>query len=151
MKISLYLSVVVIASIISFSAFASEKVDQDDNQLLLASCQSLATTSEQVKARHCAYYILGFVAAAQVIDPIVKKKETEKKRKSFGVMSRPFFNKEKIPPARYFPFCVPKYESESRVIETVSKQLKPDKTDSIIMLRDMIFKALKSEYPCKKG
>lgn len=151
MKISLYLSVVVITSIISFSAIASEKTDQDVNQVLLASCQSLATTPEQVIAKHCVYYILGFVAAAQTIDPIVKKKETERKRKSFGVMSRPFFSKEKIPPARFFPFCVPKYESEASVIETVSKQLKADKTDSVIMLRDMIFKALKSEYPCKKG
>lgn len=151
MKISLYLSVVVITSIISFSAFASEKADQDDNQLLLASCQSLATTPEQVKAKPCVYYILGFIAAAQAIDPAVVNQETKKKRKSLGVMSRPFFNREKIPPARFFPFCVPENESEARVIEIVSKQLTPDKTDNVIMLRDIIFKALKSEYPCKKG
>ena len=150
MKISLYPSVVVITSIISFSAFASEKVNQDDNQLLLASCQSLATTPQQAKARPCVYYIRGFVAAAQAIDPIVKKQDAEKKRKSLGVMSRPYFNKEKIPPARFFPFCVPENESEARVIEIVSKQLTPDKTDNAIMLRDMIFNALKSEYPCKK-
>ncbi|MFW2438109.1 MAG: hypothetical protein ACN4GR_01915 [Arenicellales bacterium] len=62
-EISLYLSVVVIASIISISASASEKVDQDDNQLLLASCQSLATTPEQVKAWILILYIIEFTRA----------------------------------------------------------------------------------------
>ena len=104
-KISLYLSVVVIASIISFSAFASEKVDQDDNQLLLASCQSLATTPEQVKAKPCVYYIPGIIAAAQAIDPPVINQETKKKRKPLGIMSGPYYHGEKIPLARFFLFA----------------------------------------------
>ena len=105
MKISLFLSVVVITSTISFSAFASEKIDQDDNQLLLASCQSLATTSEQVEAKPCVYYIPGFIAAAQAIDPPVINQETKKKRKPLGIMSRPYYYREKIPLARFFLFA----------------------------------------------
>lgn len=138
-------------SIISFSAFAFEKVDQDDNQLLLASCQSLATTPEQMKAKSRVYYIRGFIAASKAIAPPVNNQQTKNKRKSYGLMSRSYFNKEKIPSARFFPFCLPENESGARVIEIVSKQLSPDKTDTAIMLRDMIFKALRNECPCGKA
>lgn len=44
MKISTYLLTMI--SIVSFSVFAAERTQPDDDQLLLASCQALTTTPE---------------------------------------------------------------------------------------------------------
>lgn len=134
--------------ILSFSAFAAKNIGPDGDQQLLASCQALATTPEQMNAKHCIYFIQGFLAAAQAIDPSTLKKQSKKKSGvSYGFMSRPPRNWDQIPPTRLLPFCVPEDESEARIIKAVSKQLSPQ-IDTAKMLRDRIFKTLKAEYPC---
>ena len=150
MKTSVYL--LAITSIVSSSVFATENIESDDKQLLLASCQALTTTPEQENAKSCFYFIQGFLAAAQTIDPpIINKQEEEKeKRKVFSLMSRPHRPLLKTLPTRLLPFCIPDDGSEARVIHIVAKQL-PLQINTEKMLRDEIFKALKTKYPCKKA
>ena len=136
-------------SIVSFSVFAANNIESDNDQLLLASCQALRTTPEQVDTNPCIYFIKGFFAAAQTIDPPIINQKTKKNAKYFGMMSRPYRNREQVPPTRFFPFCVPDDESKDPVIKNILKQL-PPKIDTAKMLRDTIFKALKTEYPCNK-
>ena len=66
-----------ITSIGSSSVFITENIGSDDKQLLLASCQALMTTPEQENAKSCFYFIQGFLAAAQAIDPPVSNKQVE--------------------------------------------------------------------------
>ncbi|OUS34628.1 hypothetical protein A9R01_07990 ['Osedax' symbiont bacterium Rs2_46_30_T18] len=51
-------------------------------------------------------------------------------------------------PAHFIPFFVPDDEPETRVINMILKQLFPP-IDTLIVLRETIFKALKAEYPCE--
>jgi len=145
MKTSTYL--LVLMSIVSFSVFATENIESDNDQLLLASCQALAITPAQSNAKPCRYFIQGFLAAAQSIDPPIIDQQTKKPPSFRGFMSRPYRNQGQIRSTRFFPFCVADDESIARVIKIVSKQLSPE-TDTVIMLRYTIFNALKSEYPC---
>lgn len=147
MKTSAYL--LVIMSAVSFSVFAAENIEPDSDQILLASCQALTMTPEQVNGKPCIYFIQGFLAAAQAIDPPIITQQTKKDRKFYGFMSRPSRNWEQTPPTRFFPFCVPDDESKAHVIKIISKQL-PPQFDTVKMLRNTIFKALKAEYPCGK-
>ena len=80
------------------------------------------TTPEQVNAKACIYFILGF-------------------------LSRPNRDWDQVPHARFFPFCVPDSESNARVIEIVSKQMSLH-FDTIKTLKKMILDTLKAEYPC---
>lgn len=147
MKISVYLFFMV--SSVSFSVFSDENVGPDDNQLLLTSCQTITTAPEQENAKSCIYFIQGFLAAAQAIDPPIVNQHTRKNRKPIGVMSRSYYSAwEKIPPTRFFPFCVPENESKAHITMIVSKQISTHKINSTKALRDIIFQALKAEYPC---
>ena len=148
MKTSTYL--LVLMSIVSFSVFATENIEPDNDQLLLASCQALKITPAPANAKPCSYFIQGFLAAAQAIDPPIIDQQTKKSSEFRGFMSRPYRNRGQIPPTRFFPFCVADDESIARVVKIVSKQLSPQ-TDTVKMLRDTIFKALKNEYPCDKS
>lgn len=145
MKSSSYL--LTMTSIVSFSVFAADNAEPDNDQLLLASCQALTTTPEQMKAKHCIYFIQGFLAATQAIDPSIIKRQSKKRAEFYGFMSRPHRNWDQIPPIRFLPFCLPEDESEDRIIKTISKQLSPQ-IDTAKMLRDRIFRTLKAEYPC---
>ena len=66
MKVSAYL--LVITSSVSFSVFAVENIEQGKDQLLLASCQALAVTSDQANDKPCIYFIQGVLATAQAIN-----------------------------------------------------------------------------------
>lgn len=145
MKISTYL--LAMTSIVSFSVFAADNTEPDNDQLLLASCQALTTTPEQMKAKYCIYFIQGFLAATQAIDPSIIKRQSKKSAEFYGFMSRPHRNWDQIPPIRFLPFCLPEDESEARIIEIISRQLSTQ-IDTAKMLRDRIFKTLKAEYPC---
>lgn len=147
MKININL--LLITSLISFSAFSSENSKKDDEQLLLTSCQSLTATPEQEDAKACIYFIQGFVAAAHTIDPPVINNKSQKKPGYYGSMSRPYRNWRQISPTRFFPFCVPDNTSKSDVIKTVSKLLY-SQYDTKEMLEIDILKALKNKYPCRK-
>ena len=144
MKTSVLL--LIMASIVSFSVFASENTDPDNDQLLLASCQALAATPEQEHAKSCIYFIQGYLASAQTIDPSIIKKQRES-RKVYSFMSRPYRSPEQNSPIRFLPFCLPDDKSEDQIIKIFSKQLL-QKIDTTNRLKDMIFKALKDEYPC---
>ena len=145
MKARIYLLAMTL--FVSFSVFATKNIEPDEDELLLASCQALTVTPEQENTTACIYFIRGFLAAAQTIDPPVNNKQSKKNRKFYGVMSRPYRNWEQVPVTRFFPFCVPDDESNARVITAVSKQL-PPQFGTTKRLKDMIFKALKAEYPC---
>ena len=121
MKIGTFL--LALMSTLSFSAYSAEHIRSDSDQQLLASCQALATTSKQNNAKHCIYFIRGFLAAAQVIDPSALKKQSKKSRVFSGLMNRTPPNRDQFRPKRLLPFCVPEDESEARIIESVSKQL----------------------------
>ena len=136
-------------SIVSSSVFADEKIEPDNDQLLLASCQALTISPEQLNAKPCIYFIQGFLAAAQAIDPPIINQQAKKPRRSYGLMSRTPPSWAQTPSTRFFPFCVAGDESKARVIKIVSKQLSPQ-TETVKILRDTIFKALKAEYPCSK-
>lgn len=82
----------IITSVISFSAFATKNINTENDQLLLASCQALLVTPEQENAKDCIYFIEGFLVAAQTIDPPVINNQSEKKRKFYGFMSSPCRN-----------------------------------------------------------
>ena len=145
MKIGTFL--LALMSILSFSAFAAENIGRDSNQQLLASCQALATTSGQMSAKHCIYFIQGFLAAAQTIDPPALNKQSKKSSVAYGLMSRSPPNWYQMPPTRLLPFCIPEDESEAHIIEAISKQL-PAQIDTAEMLSDIIPKAFIAEYPC---
>ena len=138
MKISAYL--LVITSIVSFSVFAAENIEQGKDQLLLESCQALAITSDQANDSPCTYFIQGFLATAQAINASIINKQDNK-------LYKPYRTKGRISPTAFISFCVPIDEPDARVIKIVSKQLPPH-IDTTKMLRDTIFKALKAEYPC---
>ena len=148
MKARIYL--LAMTFFVSFSVFATKNIEPDEDELLLASCQALTVTPEQENTTACIYFIRGFLAAAQTIDPPVNNKQSKKNRKSYGFMGRPYRNWEQVPVTRFFPFCVPDDESNARVITAVSKQL-PPQFGNTKRLKDVIFKALKAEYPCSKA
>lgn len=137
-------------SIVSFSVVADEKIEPDNDQLLITSCQALTITPEHENAKPCIFFIQGFLAAAQAIDPPIIDQQTKNPPGYRGFMSRPYRNREQIRPTRFFPFCVADDESIARVIKIVSKQLTPQ-IEAAKMLRDTIFKTLKAEYPCGKS
>jgi len=72
----------VLMSIVSFSGFATENIEQDNDQLLQTSCQTLAINPEQVNAKSCITFIQGFLAAAQTIapSPVVNQKSKEDRK-----------------------------------------------------------------------
>jgi len=145
MKISAYL--LVITSLISYSAFAVENVEANDESQILASCRDLMVTPGHESAKPCIYFIQGFLGAAQAsAPPAINKKNEDRKAYSFMSRPSPFINKK--PPVRFIPFCVPDDEPETRVINIISKQLLPP-IDTPKILREVIFSTLKTEYPCK--
>lgn len=137
------------APFVSFSVIATENAGLDDDQLLLTSCQALTMNPEQENAKFCVYFIQGFLAAAQAIDPPITNKKAKESRKFYSLMSRSNRAMYQIPPTRFIPFCIPNDESGVRVIQIVSKQLS-SQIDTIQLLRGMIFNVLKAEYPCGK-
>ena len=145
MKISTYL--LVITLFVSNSTFAAKSVEQNEDLSLLASCLALTVESEQKSSIPCNYYILGFLASPRASADSIENKPGGKDRKSYGFMSRISSVRVPNPPVAYTPFCVPGDESDTRVIQVVSKQLSPE-INTQKMLRDTIFKTLKSEYPC---
>ena len=147
MKTGICLSLIV--SIISSTASSTENSGTDEDQVLVESCQAI-TNPEQVDAKACIYFILGFLAAAQTIDPPVIKNKGQKERKFYGFMSRPYRNWDLVQPTRFFPFCVPENELNARVIEVVSKRMSPQ-FDTAKALKKVILNALNTEYPCGKA
>ena len=69
MKARIYL--LAMALFVSFSVFATKKIEPDEDELLLASCQVLTVTPEQKNTTSCIYFVRGFLAATQTIDPPV--------------------------------------------------------------------------------
>ena len=128
--------------------YSLQNIWPDDNQLLLTSCQTITTAPEQENAKSCIYFIQGFLAAAQTIDPPIVNQHTRKNRSPTGLMSRTYSAWEKIPPTRFFPFCVPENKSKAHITMIVSKQISTHKINSTKALRDIIFQTLKVECPC---
>jgi len=145
MKISAIL--LIITSISSFPAFAAKNIMQGNDHLLLASCQALTVSPEQDTAKACVYFIEGFLAAAQVIDPPVTGNNSMKKRKPFGLMSRPSPNWSRTQPKRFFPFCIPNVLPKTDIIMTIGKQL-PSQFETPDILNKKILKVLSTEYSC---
>ena len=133
-----------IVSFSVFSVFSAKNTASESDQLLLASSQGLTTTPEQVITKHCIYFIQGFLAATQVIDPLIIKKQSKKSAEFYGFSSRPLRNWDQILSTRFLPFSC-QDESETRIIKTISKQLSP-KIDTAKMLRDWTFKILNAKY-----
>lgn len=146
MKTFVYLFFMV--SFVTNPVYSDENIESDYEQLLLNSCQGLTTSLEHENVNPCIYFIQGFLAAAQAIDPPIINQKTKNNRKSYGLISRSYSNWEKIPPTRFFHYCVPDDEPTAQVALIVSKQLSAQKIDSTKALRDKIFQALKAEYPC---
>lgn len=144
MKTFVYLFFMV--SFVTNPVYSDENIESDYEQLLLNSCQGLTTSLEHENVKPCIYFIQGFLAAAQAIDPPIINQKTKNNRKSYGLTSRYYW--EKIPPTRFFHYCVPDDEPTAQVALIVSKQLSAQKIDSTKALRDIIFQALKAEYPC---
>ena len=140
MKISTYL--LAMTSIVSFSVFAAENTQPDDDQLLLGSCQALTTTPEHDNAKPCIYFIKGFLASAQAIDSSI----VNQKKK---ILYKPYRTKGRMPPNSFIYYCVPVSEPDARVIKTLAKQL-PAQINTVKLLRDNILKTLKTTYPCRK-
>lgn len=138
MKINAYL--LIVASILSFSVFAAEKNEPEEDQLLLASCQALMTTPDQQSAKPCIYFIKGFVATARAIDSSLIDKQSKKKYTHYRTKGR-------MSATRFMHFCVPVNESDASLTKTVSSQL-PAGISTQKLLRDMILNILITEYPC---
>jgi len=77
MTISTYL--LAMTSIVSFSVFAAENIQPDDDQLLLSSCQALTTTPEHDNAKPCISFIKGFLASPQTIDSSIVNRQPKEK------------------------------------------------------------------------
>jgi len=131
------------------STYLDEKIEPNNDQLLLASCLALTKSPEKLNAKSCIYFIQGFLAAVQAIAPPIINQQTKIPSRSYGFMCRPPPSWAQTPPTRLFPFSVADDESKARVIKIVSTQLSP-KIKTAKLLRDTIFKALKAEYPCSK-
>ena len=142
------INLLLITSVISFSAFSAENSKPDYQQLLLNSCQSLTMNPEHEDAKACTYFIRGFIAAAQSIDHKAINKNNMK-RKFSGTMSRPYRNWGQYSSHRYFPFCLPETISTAQIIKSVSKSLN-SQFDTIEMLENEVLGILKSEYSCSK-
>ena len=143
MKKSAYILLMML--IISLSAFTVGNEQSDHDQMLLVSCQTLIANPDMDSS--CVYYIQGFLAAAKVTDPFIKK--SDESRKGSGFASRAYQVRDRVPPARFIPFCVPDDVPKEGYIKMISKQLS-SKIDTLKKLNDMIFKTLKTEYPCIK-
>jgi len=146
MKISVYLF--LMTSLVSFSVFSDENIESDNDQRLLTSCQVFIKTPQKENIKPCIYFIQGFLAAAQAVDQPVITQQTMENRKPFGLTSRPYHSRERLPPKRFFPFCVPDDKSIVQLTTDVSKQLSHKKPDTTKALSDTIFNTLKNEYPC---
>lgn len=138
----------ILISITSFPVIATENVVQENDQLL-ASCQTLTVSPDQKNAKHCIHFIQGFLAAAQALDPLIIKKQTKKSLKSIAFMSRSYYQRKSSSTTPELLFCIPNDESEARVINVISKQL-PSNKYTKEMLGNMLLTALKTQYPCEK-
>ncbi len=152
MKINAYLLIIVIMIWVSLSAFVTSNDEPDDERRLLASCQTLTTSTEQVDSKPCIYFLKGFLAGASATETVIASYLSEGSIEPSSFTQRAYrtrVGKEagqtSLTPLTHV--CLPDEESETRIIRLLSMQRSPP-IDSTKMLRDRIYNALKVEYPC---
>jgi len=149
MKISVYFLPMILT--ISFPVFATEHIESDDNQLLLASCQALIANSASITPAPCIYYIQGFLAGARVTNPTYADKQDKLNRVWPSFLEKGYRSstpgRGRIPPRRLTRACVPEGASEVSIIKRLSDP-PTHPIDTLKLLREQVNSALKIEYPC---
>lgn len=131
------------------SVFAQEnsKVDADRN--LLASCKTFNSDPDQISAMQCKYYIRGFLAGAWGVDNVtteeIKKEIPETfSERAYRTRVGGRAGQIKVKPVTYF--CSPIDESETRIIEVLSKEL-VEPIETINGINTKIYEAIKVVCP----
>ncbi len=125
---------------------------QDDQRLLLASCQALAAQSEPTSSNVCVYYIQGFLAGARSANTVNTASLNEANEQWSSFTKRAYrtrvgsrsYSKQ---PTHINHFCLPDDESLAQVIDVLSKPLSSP-AETIDVLKARFVQVLKAEYPC---
>ncbi len=142
----------LLLSFAPYSTSAVGKEVQDDQRLLLASCQALAAQSEPTSSNVCFYYIQGFLAGARSANTVNTAPLSEandqwsfftKRAYRTRVGSRSYSKQ----PTHINHFCLPDDESLAQVIDVLSKPLSSP-AETIDVLKARFVQVLKAEYPC---
>jgi hypothetical protein len=139
----------LLSSIAPYSTVAVGKEVQDDQRLLLISCQALAAQPEPTKSNACVYYIQGFLAGANFADTVNATPSGIANNQWSSFLERAYRTRVGDKPGSKQPrhFCLPDDESLSQVINVLSRPLSSP-VETIEMLSARIIQVLKSEYPC---
>ena len=140
----------LLSSIAPYSTIAAGKEAQDDQRLLLISCQALAAQPESPNSNACVYYIQGFLAGANFTDTISATPSGLANNQWSPFIERAYRTRVGAKPGSKQPgqFCLPDDESLTQVINALSRSLSSP-VETIEMLRARIIQVLKSEYPCE--
>ena len=136
------------STFVSFSVLSIGSTKSNEDQLLLASCQALATDSEQDAPESCRYYIKGFLTGALATDTAITNEQSEKQSAFVERAYRTRIGKTESSSESFSLFCVPDGESQDRIVDIVSKELSSS-TDSTKKLTTQIYNVLKNHYPCE--
>ena len=72
----------------SFSVFAADNINLDNDHHLLSSCQVLKNTPVHINSIACNYFIQGFLAKAQAINTSINNKKSLMKYKPYRTKGR---------------------------------------------------------------
>ncbi len=140
---------VVITSIMSGAAFATEAMITDRDQQLQASCQSLITDPKHANSQACSFYIRGFLAGVQETDNAIATELKKKYDKPETYIERAYkYRVGKRGDRRQYidfsHFCVPDNDAERRIIKKLPKKL-PD--NGVRIINGRILDLLKKTCP----
>ena len=131
----------LLLSIAPYSTVAVGKEVQDDQRLLLISCQALAAQPEPTKSNACVYYIQGFLAGANFADTVDATLSGIANNQWSSFLERAYRTRVGDKPGSKQPghFCLPDNESLSQVINVLSRPLSSP-VETIEMLGARIFR-----------
>lgn len=134
-------------SFMSFPVFADSNNAIGENRQLILSCQALDKDPEHSKALPCIFYIRGFLAGSWGVDNVKTTQLKEVNRELNTWTERAYKYRAERRGDRSLPnkptyFCSPINESESRIIELLTKGTLT-KIETIKDLNAQFYKAIK--------
>lgn len=120
------LCLIFMTSLLIFPAVADGKKEFAGNQQLLASCTTFNANPQHANAMPCIYYIKGFLAGAWNVDQVIANNLKEKNREPASWDERAYRHRvgkrgDRVKPPALTHFCSPDNQSETRIIEKLSK------------------------------
>ena len=145
MQLFKFLALFSLPLIISFNVQAGDEA-------LLKSCQAMSKNANQKSAVYCNYYVQGYVTGMLLNDDANAKELAEAGSQWSAFMERAYRTRvgdRKIAPSvdGFRHFCPSTDETEAQIIANISKYL-VDHSKDIQDLRDTLYLAMQTEYPC---